>query len=274
MNTIPDLRPYLAGVAALVSIGAAISTLEWLRNRRHLQDDGLFSWRVIGTRPAVLRPGPARALAGALLSYPRFVGVLGVRLVAVAVLPAALWTGHAATPVLAVALATTLLLNFRSPYGMDGSDQMATQVLGALFLGSAAGTPAAMAAALVFIALQACLSYFTSGVAKVLSPAWRQGDAVFRIFNTRTYGYLPAARFLAAHPAATRVAGWGAVAMECAFPLVLVVGWPYALVFLLWGATFHLMNALVMGLNSFLWSFVATYPAIVYTAFLLRAALA
>jgi len=36
------------------------------------------------------------------------------------------------------------------------------------------------------------------------------------------------------------------------------------LVFLGWGLAFHLMNALVMGLNSFLWAFLATYGAIIY----------
>lgn len=268
MTPDPHLRLALACTAALVSFGAAVSTLEWLRNRRQLRDDGLFSWRVVGTRPALL--GAAGAAAGALLSYRGFVGVLGVRLAALVVLPAAVWTGRGATVVLVAALGTTLLLNVRSPFGMDGSDQMTTQVLGALFLGSLPGTRLALEAALVFIALQSCLSYFTSGAAKALSPAWRRGDAVFRIFNTRTYGSPGAARFLAAHPAATRAAGHGAVAMECAFPLVLVVPYPFTLVFLAWGVAFHLVNALVMGLNSFLWSFVATYPAILYTAALLH----
>jgi hypothetical protein len=60
------------------------------------------------------------------------------------------------------------------------------------------------------------------------------------------------------------------VAAEVAFPLALPLGYPYGLVLLGWGVVFHAANALVMGINSFFWSFVATYPAILYCAWLLR----
>ena len=33
-----------------------------------------------------------------------------------------------------------------------------------------------------------------------------------------------------------------------------------------WGVAFHVMNAVVMGLNSFFWSFAATYPAVIFCA--------
>lgn len=124
-------------------------------------------------------------------------------------------------------VATTSLLNLRSSYGIDGSDQMTTQVFGALFLGFLPGTTRAQDAALWYIALQACLSYGTAGFVKVISPYWYRGDALFGIFNTRTYGHPAVARFLHGRP-------------------------------------------LVMGINSFFWSFLATYPAILYCAWLLR----
>lgn len=40
---------------------------------------------------------------------------------------------------------------------------------------------------------------------------------------------------------------------------------PFRTSFFAWGLLFHLANALVMGLNSFIWAFVATYPAILFT---------
>jgi hypothetical protein len=163
-----------------------------------------------------------------------------------------------------------MLLHLRSPYGMDGSDQMSTQVFGALFLGYLGGSTLALQASLWFIAGQACLSYFTSGFAKVLSPYWRAGDVVFAIFNTRTYGYEPVARFLYQKTTLTKLLTWGAVFMECIFPLALFLGFPGCLVLIAWGVWFHIMNAVVMGLNSFFWSFVATYPAVIYVAIVIE----
>lgn len=273
MTPTTDPHPYLVLIASIASIGASIANFEWLANRRQLKDDGLYSWAVAGARPAGVGASlPKRALNW-LLSYRPFVGVLIVRAIALALLPATLALRNGATGDLAFVVATTLLLNLRSPYGMDGSDQMAVQVFGALLIGCAAGSKLAIGASLCFIGAQACLSYFTSGVAKVLSPQWREGTVVFAIFNTRTYGYAPAARLLHDRPTVTRAATYGAVAMECAFPLVLFVGWPVCLVFIAWGVAFHVMNALVMGLNSFIWSFAATYPAVIYLSVLIMTAI-
>jgi len=52
--------------------------------------------------------------------------------------------------------------------------------------------------------------------------------------------------------------------MECSFPLAIVVGSPPCLALVAWGVLFHLMNAVVMGLNSFFWAFVATCPPAIY----------
>jgi hypothetical protein len=57
--------------------------------------------------------------------------------------------------------------------------------------------------------------------------------------------------------------------MECAFTIALIVGYPGCLLFIAWGLTFHLMNATVMGLNSFFWSFISTYPAVIYCSIMM-----
>lgn len=46
--------------------------------------------------------------------------------------------------------------------------------------------------------------------------------------------------------------------------LVLIVDYNLVLTFLLLGAAFHISTALLMGLNSFVFSFTATYPPIIY----------
>jgi hypothetical protein len=264
-----DPHPYIVATGTIASIGGAISTLEWIANRRQLADDGLYSWAVAGCRAATVGRGLVKRTVNWLLSYGPFLAILVLRLVALLILPSALWLNRWPVIVLGAVVVTTLLLNLRSPYGMDGSDQMSLQIFAALFLGYLSGTRLGLQVSLCFIGAQACLSYFTSGMAKALSPQWRTGGVVFAIFNTRTYGYEPAARFLYSHPSIAKAATYGAVTMECAFPLVLVVGWPFLVVFVAWGVAFHLMNATVMGLNSFFWSFSATYPAVIYLSVLI-----
>jgi hypothetical protein len=259
----------ILGITSFITVGATISTLEWLTNWRQFRDGGLFSWQVVETRPALAGTLLGK-LTGMFLAYPNVLGLLALRLIALIALLPAMASGRFVAWVLGVVVATTVLLNVRSPYGMDGSDQMATQVFGALFLGFLPGTPLALDAALWYIALQSCLTYETAGLVKVVSPYWHRGEALFGIFNTRTYGHPAAARFLQGRPVLSRVLGWGVVAAEIAFPLALVLGYPYGLVFLGWGVAFHAANALVMGINSFFWSFVAPYPAILYCAWLLR----
>jgi hypothetical protein len=80
------------------------------------------------------------------------------------------------------------------------------------------------------------------------------------------YGCAPVGRFLAARPRLCAVLARGAVAFECLFPLALVLPLPMRLGLLAAGLLFHLLNGLFMGLNTFFWSFTATYPAILYCA--------
>ena len=264
MPTDPHL--YVAATALIVSVGAAISTAEWIHCRHQLQDGGLYSWQVIGTRPLMLRPGMIAAGLNRLLAFRPFVGVLWLRLVVLVCFPFTVWFNHGVIIALSIICLSSFLMHLRSPFGMDGSDQMNLQVFGALLLGHLGGSLLAYEASMWFVAAQACLSYFTSGLAKALSPHWQSGNVVFGIFNTRTYGYEPIARCLLYRPGLEKVLRWGAVAMECSFGLAPFAGFPGCLVFITWGVAFHAMNAVIMGLNSFLWSFVATYPAVVYCA--------
>jgi hypothetical protein len=261
-----DPHPYVFAISALASLGALISTLEWIHGYRELRDDGLFSWRIIGTRNIALGPFPLWVLLDRALSFRPFIAALLLRCVVLILFPLTVWLHKSPVAPLVLIVLTSLLMHLRSPWGMDGSDQMFTQVFVALLIGHIPGTALALTASLWYIAAQSCLSYLTAGIAKAISPQWNGTDVVFAIFNTRTYGFQPMARLLLNSPAISRALTWAAVFMECSFPLALVAGYPGCLVFVAWGIGFHLMNAAVMGLNSFLWSFVATYPAVIYCA--------
>jgi hypothetical protein len=68
-----------------------------------------------------------------------------------------------------------------------------------------------------------------------------------------------------ARPGVARAGAWTVLALECAFPLVLVVPGA-AWVLLPAAAAFHLANAIVLGLDRFLWAWLAAYPALAHWA--------
>jgi len=139
---------------------------------------------------------------------------------------------------------------------------MAGFIFCTLALARAFPGPVAEIAFLWVVALQSSLAYFTAGFAKLVSPIWRTGVAIPGISSTRMYGSRSASRFLHGRPWLSVGLAWSVILTECLFPLVLVVPAPVALSLLAAGMLFHVTSGLVMGLNSFIWSFAATYPAI------------
>jgi hypothetical protein len=73
-----------------------------------------------------------------------------------------------------------------------------------------------------------------------------------------------AARYAALLSAAVRRVG------ARGFPLARAFGATGVAVFAVLGILFHVANAVIMGLNTFVWAFVATYPAILFCAVSLR----
>ncbi|HEX3582817.1 MAG TPA: hypothetical protein VH087_13705 [Thermoanaerobaculia bacterium] len=251
----------------IASVGIFISTAELLRNWRDMRPDGIYAWRVLRSRPMTFRyPRLTRPL-DVLLDLPVFPVVLAIRLAAISLLflPALLRETEIAA--LAIVVATTFLINYRHVYGNDGSDQMSSLIFGAILLVRIGpGDPRLAAAGAWFLALQSCASYSIAGIAKVRGQKWINGTALFEIFNTESYGLRAAASFLSQHAMVARAMTWSVVAIECTFPLAILGGPKVCLLYLAWGVAFHTANATIMGLNSFLWAFLATYPAIFWCA--------
>ncbi len=164
---------------------------------------------------------------------------------------------------LAVAI-VTLLLRLRSPIGIHASGAMVMITFTAGALGLAVGTSRSMGFALAFIAGQSCLSYFVAGSRKLTEPSWRRGRAIPLIASTLMWGGQRQAVVLRSRPGLGFVLCWITMLGECAVPLALVVPLPVAVAILACAGTFHVATAVEMGLNSFVWAFFSTYPAIIY----------
>ena len=248
--------------AALACAAVAISTLEVLARREWLNDDHLLSWTASRLRYRFLSVGWSGRAADGLLRNGTFVSCLYVRLALALLAP--LTAGRMRGLLLLALAALSALWSLRSPYGQDGSDQMAMLVTLSVAIADVAGTAAARIMALWFVAAQLGLSYLVAGLAKAVSPVWRSGEALALVLRTSIYGHRRAYGWLQKQPWLGIIGCWTVIALEMAFPCgilaprALVVGLTCAM------AAFHLMSAVLMGLNTFLLAFLAAYPCWVW----------
>lgn len=103
----------------------------------------------------------------------------------------------------------------------------------------------------IFVAFQSLLFYFVAGVAKSLSPSWRDGTAVEGIFRTQTYGDEGLYRFLRKRKWRAKTMSRAVTAAEVPYPMIVVLPKSIRSVGLGIGAAFHVANVRYMGLNRF-----------------------
>jgi len=119
--------------------------------------------------------------------------------------------------------------------------------------------------AVIFIAAQLALSYVAAGIFKLISPVWRSGEALPGILNTYGHGVAWASHVVGRRKWIGFAAGWLVMLFELIFPIVFVAPPSLVAVLLAAGFAFHLGCAVLMGLNSFLWPFPATYACVLAT---------
>ena len=249
----------------LISAGIILSSLESLVRPQDVEDDGLISWRIGRTRSKRMARGKTGQLFDKIFTSPGIQVLTSLRLTAstlVALPGTNRQTKAAAMTFLAV---SNVLMQLRSNYGADGSDHVNLVVCAAVAASKFfPDDEKARKACTAFIAGQSVVSYFAAGLAKAVSPYWRDGSAMQGIFRTKTYGQKHVGELLKKYPWLARLGGWGVWVGEMLFPLALVAPKPIAAGLLGTGVSFHAGNAAFMGLNRFLWAFSATYPSVVH----------
>jgi hypothetical protein len=243
----------LRAIEIVIGIAVGIGTLELLAVRRAMADDGIWRWETLAAELGGLRT---------VLAYGPFQVVLGARLVA-----AALLVGGVRGPVAPVLWFTTLLVNvrFRGTFN-GGSDLMTMVVLTALVVAHlGAGSAVAVNLAIIYVAVQGVLSYFVAGIVKAVNPDWWRGDALAAFVARPDLGTPAVVRRALGGPLG-RPVSWLVIGFELAFPLAFT-GVPAAVVLVAGALVFHLGTVVVFGLNRFLLTWAATWPAVVYVAY-------
>lgn len=160
-------------------------------------------------------------------------------------------------------LATGYLLwrRFGGPYN-GGSDRMGLLVLLTTFIADLAPPPVAEIA-FGYLAAQVILSYVVAGLVKIRDPEWRDGRAMMKVFRQSIYPVSLSLRDWAKHGSLLRFVGWATIGAEILFPLVLYrTSWTLIGLGVMFG--FHISNALLLGLNRFVWVWLSAYPAILW----------
>lgn len=170
-----------------------------------------------------------------------------------------------AVPFLLIALmgvALVLLKRFQGPYN-GGADRMSLLVLTCVTLARLAPTVPLREAALGYLAAQLVMSYFISGLVKVVNPEWRSGRALVDVFAFSAYPVSESLRGWAHWPRVMLASGWAVMLFELVFPVLLLTR---ASLFagLIIAAGFHLSNALNFGLNRFFWIWLTAYPSLIW----------
>jgi hypothetical protein len=247
--------------AMLLGVGQVVTTLEYLWIRSEFGDGGVYAWSVLRfARPR--RHPTMEKLRDTLFGRAGMVALLGLRLLlAVTLVLFASVTWLATIAVVALA-AVLLAFNVRVPWGMDGADNVFVHVTLGLAAYALARLFDAPSVGLYYIAAYAGLAYVTSGVTKLSDAAWRSGVALGWVVNLQVFGARWAVEFLAPRPRLRQVLSWSVMLGEVSAPLaVLLPAHGIALV-LVAGLAFHATMAVCMGLNTFVWAFLATYPAV------------
>lgn len=258
-------------VLAVVGAGAAVSAFEWMSLAETFRDDGLFAWPVRKTRMRLFLGARTGPVFDALFRYPNVLVVYGVQALAGIAMVVSMGHPMALAGEAAVLASASQLCRQRGNSGRNGSDQLIQIVCIAMALCLASSTPWVLRVGLVFLTAQLSLHYMTGGWLRIMQPTWRDGSDLLAVFRQHTYGNRRMWEFLKSRKRLTALMSMSVLIFECFFPLGLLLPRPYLLGFLAFGASFHLMNAAILGLSTFTWTFVGLYPAYAWASAELRA---
>lgn len=260
----------LRASCGLLGLFGLLRGAQWLADLPRWAAGGALGWDLQGLR---------KGLKGRSVLLARAYGLAGLRILAIllmldSALLLALPLGAITIALLAVALVLILLLAQRSI--PDGSDKMATVVAsGALLqvLGLQFGNHTLILAGALWTGGQLTIAYFAAGASKLVLADWRRGVAPRAALSSYMWGSKLSA-WGVSKPGAAFVLGWTVMLLETLFPLALLLPAPWLMVVLAGFFLFHAVIALVMGLNTYPWAFLAAYPATIWLGQALRAALA
>jgi len=249
----------LLAIRWLLLISLTIASIQNIFHSAAYSSRGLLSWKIL--KYAYEEKLFQKNLFDTIFNRT---GYILLNLVRVALMTTA--AVSPASPLVMIGLfAANGALFCRSYLAMSAADQLNTILLFYLLLYACFPSPAFLTITLCFIAVQSIFCYFCNGVVKALEPGWLDGSHLKRIFLTGSYSRNAVAALAGKTGLEIfRLLSYGVILWELG-----AVVTPFLPAGALWvwlgiGLLFHLTVAVVMGLNTFFWTFLCTYPAILF----------
>lgn len=255
-----DLHETYLAIGLLISVGVAVSSVEWIRISEHLKPGGLMARKRCPANVAGFR-----SVIDSCFDPPVLTALIIVRLLCALTVISYVFRGALPPWALWLMFATSLAANHRLETVSGAAETLALVVIFvcAAYSNGTVSKPFAVLG-LWFIAIHTCIAYVSNGVVKARSKLWRQGKFVMHLFDGSRFRNATVGGFLVRNVRVSQFLCWGTILGESLFPMVLLVGDELRNAILLAGLLFHLSVGVLMGLNNFFWIFVATYPCFLY----------
>ncbi len=265
-----DAATALRWVTLLGALAALQTALGRLAVHHLFRDEGLLGLPILVQSAAKRRTPRLTVWLGHLTGYRATLAQLVLRCAAAVLL---LLPNLEPLAYASACLLLTLLLHLwkwrHDPFGVNGNDHMQTLLwttLALVYSGTHLGRNADLTqAGLVFLSAMVLLSYWVGGLAKIGDPVWRKG-LIWVVLHGN--GLLQARALSAAlqqRPWA-QVAAWLVILIELAAPLLLLPPTPWPAFALAGFLTFHLLNAWLLEIHDFTLTWLAFFPAVLFTA--------
>lgn len=246
----------------LLGLWGMINAAQWIASTASWRSGTALGWDLQGLRTGRLYGGRWLSRALAPRAFPFIAPLHFVASLFLCLLPMG-WDAFAALSVIA---ATNALLILRS--SADGGDKMAMVVTYGLLLqmlGTISAQPLLFLAGLLWVGGQLTISYATSGLSKLFLADWRNAAVPRQALSSFSYGNRTT-QALMRYPVAALMLAWGIILIESLFPLALFAPLPVLIAALGGMALLHLSIAFAMGLNTYVFAFIAAYPSVVLLA--------
>lgn len=261
-----DLEFVINITIILLCLCSIINSTEEIYLYKDDKSKPFYNWEMLQLRPFLSKHIHLKRINDFLLNNKSYPLLLQVKLITSILILLTFNIVIVQNILIVILLLVSYLIYYRNIFGQDGSDQMFTIILTCLAIITLfRNNYSLVVLPIYFIAFQITLAYFAAGVSKLFGKEWRKGNAVYGITNTLCFGSPKYIKILDKHKYSSFILTWFAITWETAFPIVLL-GNPYIIIIMLSvGLIFHVMNAEIMGLNSFFFAFLASYPSLIYS---------
>lgn len=251
----------------LASVAAFLYALEFILNPALIDNSSIYSHKIL----RLGKKGYGKSTYNFLFSTQTF-KFLFLALIILSLLNIVFLTYTVVSNIICLVILIILLwTHSKNSFGKDGGDQMLVFVFICLSIPLINLESVFIKQLTMFLlAYQVMFSYLVASFSKLKGELWRNGKALTGISYSNLYGNKKLYSILIKTPFLSGILSFLVISFQLIFPITLIFPINIFLVFFLIGFLFHLFNSVVLGLNSFLFSFLSTYPSLLYLNYLIN----